>query len=122
MDASGLAIPTLLAWTFLSAALGLFGSLTFALYDAGVVHLRIPGAAESAPGRVVDFYLWHFLEAVPILRVTETLRWDVPATYESAGVGWLLLTFKLFVIIPIIGIFRSYWQSRKVASDASSRQ
>lgn len=112
--ASGFAIPTVLSWTFLSAALGLFGSLTFVLYQSGAVQLEpSQGSGELRSGHVVDFYLWHFLESVPLLRVTETLRWDLPVTYEAPRVGWLLLAFKLFVILPVIGIFRSYWQYRK---------
>lgn len=110
----------MLAWTFLLAALGLFASLTFVMHESGAVQLDLArgNERELRSGHLVDFYLWHFLDAVPPLRVTESLRWEQLVTYQGAGVGWLLLAFKLFVIIPVIGIFRSYWQYRKQRTEA----
>lgn len=56
--------------------------------------------------------MWHFLEAVPLLKVNQTIRWAEPWTYDSAAVGWILLLFKLVVIVPVIGAFVGYWKRR----------
>jgi uncharacterized protein (TIGR01777 family) len=60
------------------------------------------------PGNITDFYVWHFLEAVPLLQVNETLHWKEPLTYDSGWVGLVLLIFKMAVIIPVIAAFTWY--------------
>lgn len=85
-------------------ALPLFGSLTGVLQSRGAIHLI------GDPRRIMDFYLWHFLGAVPLLKVNETILWNQPMTYQEPQVGWLLLAFKVTVIIPVIGAFRGYWK------------
>jgi hypothetical protein len=48
-------------------------------------------------------------DALPLLKVTETLHWEKPLTYNSAWVGLLLLGFKVTVIVPVIAAFAWYW-------------
>jgi hypothetical protein len=119
----GVAAPIFVAVTYFVVSIGFFSSLTFVLHEHGSIDLIATRGTELFSGNVADFYLWHFLDAIPLLRVTETLRWSVPITYEAVQVGMLLLAFKLFVIIPTIGIFRTHreYQKDRKLSPAPSR-
>lgn len=98
-------------WTYSFGVLALgiyfFGTVTLLLMRAGAIVL------EGSPERVFDFYLWHFLDAVPLLHINETLLWNQPMIYRQTGVGWLLLTFKAAIILPVIATFGGYWQFRR---------
>lgn len=59
---------------------------------------------------MADFFLWHFLNAVPVLKITDTLLWDPPLTYDQPVVGWILLAFKISVISPVIAAFGWSWK------------
>jgi len=100
----GVFAPVAYATNVLLLAVPFFGSLTRVLLARGVIHLT------GNPEHAMDFYLWHFLGAIPLLKVNETLLWDQPLAYHEARVGWLLLLFKLTVIIPVIAAFRGYWK------------
>ena len=68
---------------------------------------------------VADFFLWHFLNAVPVLKITDTLLWDPPLTYDQPVVGWILLVFKIAVISPVIAAFGWSWKRfRKAPTQA----
>jgi hypothetical protein len=94
-----------------------FAVVTMLLQDAGLVQLSVPGCASCKPDvyDVIAFYIWDFLDAIPLLNVTESLHWDVPLTYSGALMGWLVLAFKVAVIIPLIQAVRTYLQVRKEA-------
>ena len=96
--------PVAYAANVLLLAIPFFGSLTRVLLARGAIHLT------GNPERAMDLYLWHFLGAIPLLKVNETLLWDQPMAYHEARVGWLLLVFKVTVIIPVIAAFRGYWK------------
>lgn len=100
----GVFAPVAYATNVLLLAVPFFGSLTRVLLARGAIHLA------GDPEHAMDFYLWHFLGAIPLLKVNETLLWDQPLAYHEARVGWLLLLFKLTVIIPVIAAFRGYWK------------
>ena len=55
---------------------------------------------------------WQFCKSVPLLDITQTLRWKVPFIYPDAGTGSLVLLYKLAVILPIIGTFFAYWKEQ----------
>src|SRR5262249_54861251 len=105
---------TPLAYSFnvLFIAVYFFSSASFVLAQRGLLDFRSETHGALLPGRISDFYLWHFFDAVSVLDVPRTLHWSVPLTYNSANVGLLLLLFKLTVIIPVIAAFASYWKFR----------
>jgi hypothetical protein len=72
----------------------------------------IPGG-DSGVSIVQDFYLWHFMDSIPGLDIPKTLRWDSPFQYTDKLSGWILLAFKLTVILPIIGSFAVWNEIRK---------
>jgi hypothetical protein len=102
------AVPAVYSFQVLMLACLFFSSVTFVLVQNDVIFLMRGSADAVTPGSLSDLFLWHFLEAVPLLDINETLGWAVPLTYDSAAVGWILLLFKIVVIVPVIGAFTWY--------------
>jgi hypothetical protein len=101
------------ALTLILLAIDLFATITWqTLGDSGV--LVSDGGRPLSHERLMDFYLWHALEFVPLLDVTKTLDWQVPVVYSGAGVGWLLLAFKGVIVVPIVLALRSFRRSWKL--------
>jgi hypothetical protein len=117
----GWAVPIVLAWNTLWISIALFSSLTFALFERGGITLTTPARVDPVgAGQIADLYVWHFLEMIPLVQATETLGWSTPLVHDSFFVGVLLLSFKIFVILPLIGLFKTYWDYRTRDSDQSS--
>lgn len=110
--------PVAYSFNLLMIAVMFFSSVTYILAEHGVLKLNRAADASILPWDITLFYFWHFLEAVPLLRVNETLHWNEPLTYDSGWVGLMLLLFKLAVIVPVIGAFAWYW--RKVGAQKPS--
>jgi hypothetical protein len=66
------------------------------------------GRTVSEPADALDFFTWQFLDAIPGLDVTTTSRWEEPLGYSDSGVRALVLAFKIFAIVPIIGAFVAF--------------
>jgi len=101
--------PFFVAFVVAQIAIILFATLAAMLARHGAIEFKKP---VSEPSDALDFFLWHFLDAIPGLDVTTTLRWGEPLGYEDTGVGWLLLAFKVFAIVPIIGAFVAFARQR----------
>jgi hypothetical protein len=87
---------------FVLIAMGGFAAFASILHASGPP-LFLPGArAEVSHGVLADLFLWHLLDAIPGLKVNETIRWAAPLTYERAAAGWLVLLFKVVVIVPVV--------------------
>lgn len=102
--------PAVFAFDIAVIAMMFFSSITFVLIQAGAVELLPSSEAGVTYDSIMAFYFWHFLEAIPLLNVNETLQWKEPLTYQGAAVGSVLLLFKLAVIIPVIAAFTWYWK------------
>lgn len=87
---------------FVTIAMGCFAGLAFLFHTLSTAPLFLPKTQPVEHGSLADFLLWHLLDAVPGLKAPETLRWEAPLTYERAGAGWLLLAFKVMVIVPVV--------------------
>jgi hypothetical protein len=94
--------PLVYGAMILVTASAAFASVTFILVDAGTVEMSsdLPGGVTE--GRLVDFYIWHFFELVPLVSINETANLAEPATYSGTWVGLLVLTFQALVVIPIL--------------------
>jgi hypothetical protein len=101
--------PFIYSFNVLWIAMVFFSSVTYVLVEHEL--MKFSGSAEQdvSPEALLDFYGWHFLDALPLLKVNETLHWEKPLTYDSAWVGLLLLGFKVTVIVPVIAAFAWYW-------------
>jgi hypothetical protein len=101
--------PFIYSFNVLFIAMVFFSSVTYVLVEHELVRFSASSERDVSPEALNDFYLWHILDALPLLKVTETLRWEKPLTYDSAWVGLLLLGFKVTVILPVIAAFAWYW-------------
>lgn len=101
--------PFIYSFNVLLIAIVFFSSVTYVLVEHELVRFSGPAERDVSPGALSDFYLWHFLESLPLLKVNETLHWEKPLTYNSPWVGLVLLLFKLTVIVPVLAAFISYW-------------
>jgi len=109
-------VPFLYAFNLAAIATVFFAACATIAAQAGAVALRLPDGASpgSDPGamhgRLMDFFVWHFLDAVPALKINDALQWKVPLEYDGWVLGLLLIAFKLVVIGPTIAAYVLYWQ------------
>jgi len=106
----GTSAPLAYAFNLMWIAIFFFSSVTYLLVQSGVLRWSEPAGLEVTSDAVADFYFWHFLDAVPVFKITDTLLWKEPLTYNNGWVGFLLLLFKIIVISPTIGAFLWYWR------------
>jgi len=119
----GTITPFAYSFNLMWIAIFFFSSVTFTLIQSGVLRWMGSVNQKITPGAIMDFYLWHFLDAVPGFKVTETLLWEEPLTYVNSWIGFLLLLFKFIVISPIIGAFLWYWRYiGKESADEKSKK
>lgn len=108
----GLAAPLFFVTGLWLAAVGWCAGLGLVLDARGVIDLHTPdGAAISNAGQVADLLVWHSFEQIPALAVNDTLQWDPPLEY-SGGAGWLVLGFKLLILLPLVPVFVAAWRHR----------
>jgi hypothetical protein len=117
-----LAGPVILSTLILVTAARALASFTFILYDDGLVELQSNIAGQAVTeGHLWDFYMWHFLDVVPLLSIPEVMRLREPVTYSGTWVGMLVLSFQalaVLILIPTVGWFIRYRrQQRKSAAD-----
>ena len=78
-----------------------------------------PGSdPETLHGRLMDFFVWHFLDAIPALKINDALQWKVPLEYHGWVLGLLLIGFKLAVIGPTIAAFVLFWKESRGRAEA----
>jgi hypothetical protein len=108
--------PVLVGGFIFLLAASVFASATFVLQRWGILHLAKPACARCTPrvDELLNFYTWHFLDAVPLLDINRSLRWRVPLTYTGALTGWFVIAFQAVVILPLIQAVRTYVELRGV--------
>ena len=116
--------PFLYPFFIAYAAIVLFATSAFVLSDHDVIRFGTDPASPapiSQPADALDFFAWHLLDSVPVLSVTETLRWNEPLGYTSGLVGLLLLVFKVLVIVPVIATFVAFWRYTREGAESPPR-
>jgi len=89
-----------------------FASVTLFAGEKDLISLTAAGVDRPSFEQIAQLYVWQFCKSVPLLDITEALRWKVPFIYPDAGTGTLVLLYKLAVIIPLIGAFFAYWKQQ----------
>lgn len=51
---------------------------------------------------VCRHYVWHLLDAVPSLKVPDTLNWKLRVKLTDTWSGAILLMFKVLVLVPVV--------------------
>jgi hypothetical protein len=103
-----LVLPSL---TLLTAA-SVFASITLSLHKHGLVLLQECTGRPVAAGSLTDFYMWHFLKLVPLVKINEVLKLNEPLCYSQKRVGLLILIFQALVVIPSVNTVLYYWKHR----------
>ena len=108
-----LVLPLLLLIT----AASVLASFTFKMFSKGYLMLEKCSGFEVNEGKLLDFYVWHFVNIIPTLQLNKLIRWNEPYCYSQGRVGFLILVFQLLVVIPSFNTIRFYWTHRKSPSD-----
>jgi uncharacterized protein (DUF433 family) len=95
--------PFLYSLWLLGMAASVFASISVTLQHYGFTTFEPRLPEELSP--VVNFYIWHFLDSVPGLQIPQTLKWAQPYQYSDRLSGFVVLVFKIAVIVPVIGSF-----------------
>jgi len=88
-------------------------SITFRLFNRGYVQLQECSGRSVAEAGLLDFFMWHFLNIVPLLQLNSLLRWKEPYCFQQGRVGLMILAFQALVVIPSFNTIRFYWKNRK---------
>jgi len=116
--------PFLYAFNLAAIATVFFAACATIAARTGAVVLRLPGGGDPGMdpgvlhGRLMDFFVWHFLDAIPALKVNDAIQWKVPLDYQGWMLGLLLIGFKLAVIGPTVAAFVLYWRERQKVESA----
>lgn len=103
-----------LAWL----AVVVFGGLSCGFERLGIAKIApsVP-FTEGCATRYADMYLWHLLDSIPGIQFTETVRWAQRYSYSDSLSGWLLVSFKVLVIVSVI---RSFVASGRIRREVKS--
>ena len=98
--------PTVFSVALAWVALVVFGGATCSLQRIGLVEIEpVVSYADDCATKYADLYLWHLLDSIPVIKFTDTVQWTPKYEYSDRVSGWLLLAFKLIVVVPAIGSF-----------------
>jgi hypothetical protein len=102
-------------WTLIGDFLVALVVVTFAFVEIGIASV-VDGhwfrfrTAEGpyTLGSISDstfwvYYVWNFLDAIPVLKIPETLNWKAPVTFTDHASGALLLAYRVTMVIPLVG-------------------
>lgn len=98
------------------AFVGIFSSMTLALPADWTLFV---GEPRPDHGLIADFYLWNFMDMLPLVEFNETVMWEEPLKAAHPSVGWLLLLFKVTVILPAFWVMATYFRTVAGAVDES---
>jgi len=89
-------------------ALEAFAGTTMLLWGRGVLSSTAP--LTPALPTAERYYIWQVTNIVPVLDIPRTLGWNSSVRFTDNWSGALLLTFKLFLLLPLIGLFTASYQ------------
>ncbi len=103
----------LLAFVLGAAALWLlfarhWGVEVFACKGSGTTQTC---AEQASPRGVLGMLAWNAADVVPVLKITDSFMWDLPARSESLTVGVTLLMVRLWVAIGVLGVIKRIWDT-----------
>lgn len=89
----------LVCWLVLTVT---FAAATATLYRSGNLALEAGVPASDSLLEIEKVYVWHLLDAIPILDVPETINWELRSDLTDMAGGFLILAYKLLVILPVV--------------------
>jgi uncharacterized membrane protein len=95
----------------------MFVLVTALLDDLGVVSVvGLPASEKVTGGQAAAFYVWNSLNAIPGLDVPSTLHWQLTHPLTDLASRALLLTYKAFILLPLV--FFAYLLLQKIWSES----
>ena len=115
--------PSLFSIALAWLAVVVFGGLSCGFERLGITKISpsVP-FTDGCATRYADMYLWHLFDSIPGIRFTETVRWTQRYTYSDALSGWLLVAFKVLVIVSVIRSFVASGRIRREAKHTESNR
>ena len=111
---NGLKWPSLLSIGLGWAGITVFGGVSCAFQRAGVVEIEPTVALNNGCAtKYADMYLWDMFNLIPAIKFNETIGWEQRYQYSDALSGWLMLLFKVLVVVAVIGSFISAGRIRR---------
>ena len=112
----GIQWPSLLSVALAWFAVVIFGGLSCGFERLSLVEIRpkVP-FADGCATRYADMYLWHLFDSIPGIKFNETVGWTQRYAYSDKLSGWLVLSFKVLVILSVIGSFVACGRLRREA-------
>lgn len=108
--------PAAYSASVLYLSIACFTALAYLLHEHGVVTIQSTESATAVQfAQLQDFFLWHFLDAIPIFQIPDTILLKNPYVYTEPLLGWILLAFKVLVILPVIAAFTVCFKSTGAA-------
>jgi len=107
------AVPYVLGVFFLAVLLGALVTAwaSFVLHQQGWAVYETP--KEYSLGTFLDYYVYLFLEMIPALKICDTLNFSKLIDSKDVVAGIPVLAFRVFVVIGVLGAFKSWWKTRK---------
>lgn len=126
LERVGMLAPFVYCFNLLLISVIFFGTVSYLLAGPeGLEFTNLAGETlnrnDLSVNKFLDFFMWHFFDAIPLLKINETLHLKEQLTYESPSVGLIVLLFKIGVIIPVIGAFGGYYKYRQLKGEGGSR-
>lgn len=104
----GLAIFALLVLT----AAAVFGALSLFLEVVQWAQYSSEGPLTFVSFHL--YYLWLFLEMLPVLKITETLNLTAPVQFEGVVAGLPVIAFRVFVVYGLLRALKIWWSVREL--------
>jgi hypothetical protein len=79
----------------------LFSSVTALLFRQGYLQADPGFAQHSVLVATENYYAWNAADAVPALKIPETMHWTIGPTYNDWRAGLLLLAYKATVLVAL---------------------
>jgi TPR repeat protein len=101
--------PLLALPVALVGLISIFAAATYLLYKTGAIALLPRKGDNVTLSEARAFYLWHLVDVIPLADANRTLDWPRPAlAYKGAGVGTLVLVFRVALTVPVLGAILAY--------------
>ena len=95
----------------IGAATIAFTVISFALYRMQI--LQYTSNSTITLGRIVDYYLWYLVDAIPGLEFWDTVKVNNPLEGIGFWPGFIVVIFRLSIAIPCIALVIDWWKTRQ---------
>lgn len=86
-----------------------FAVISTFLYLRGLATTDPEHALENPFNDCFAYYIWRFLNAIPVLEIPKTIGWEMRLEFTDHITPVLLLLYKITLIGPIIAIGKLVW-------------